>query len=316
MRVILQFLSRRWLGASVWVYVLAFAMAAWMYWLLPTSSLIHRWELSGAYQIEGFSRVDNNVLIISPLKNRDERLQLDTVTGKMNRRAATDEESHQVISSQELPYQLLYLQLSRYFGDSPAKLSLKNKRDGSERNISCNDCDIQVAYIYAGNSGSTGATVSLSTSGLVAISSNERWLILLSSKVQGWVSLKNWLIDKTGWSLSFLPNDFKYKAFIFDLQTDKMTTSDLSAKHDPEFIIHPDNTGYAVHDLYRNFASSPDPAGEETIISWYSLPPGPSYHTRNQWLLILAMFLTPILLAMCLHLIRRRRPATISSASK
>ncbi len=132
MRVILQFLSRRWLGAPGWVYVLSLALAALMYWLLPASSLIHRWALNGAYQIEGFSTVDRKLLIVSQLTNRDERFQLDTITGKMNRCAATGEESQQVISAHKLPYQLMHT----IYWDPPGNLVLKNDRDGKERNIS------------------------------------------------------------------------------------------------------------------------------------------------------------------------------------
>src|SRR5260221_8807522 len=131
MRTTYQFLNRRWLEASGWVYILAFGMAAWMYWLLPPSSLIHRWELSGAYQIEGFSAVDTKLLIVSQLTNRDERFQLDTITGAIKRCAATGEEKLQVFSSQKLPYQLT----STIFWDSQSKLTLKNERDGTERNI-------------------------------------------------------------------------------------------------------------------------------------------------------------------------------------
>ena len=125
MRIIFRILSRHWLGPPGWVYVLSLALAALIYWLLPTSALIHRWELSAAYQIEGFSTVDSNLLIVSQLTNRDERFQLDTITGAIKRYATTGEESQQVISSQKMSYELSHLQLDRRFGDSPAKLTLK-----------------------------------------------------------------------------------------------------------------------------------------------------------------------------------------------
>ena len=160
------------------------------------------------------------------------------------------------------------------------------------------------------------ATISLSTSGLAAMSSDERWLILLSRKKPCWVRLKNWLTESTGWSLSFLPNENSNTAFIVDLQTNQITTCDLSTRYTPEIVIHTESSGFAVADLERDGMGSPDWFSNQTIISWYALPPGPSYHTRNQWLLILGTLLTLILLAIFLHLIRRTRPTSFSSASK
>ncbi len=161
------------------------------------------------------------------------------------------------------------------------------------------------------------ATMSLSTAGVAAMSSDERWLILLSRKDSGWVRLKNWLTENTGWSPSFLPDDFRYRVLVIDLQSDRITTCDPSTKYDPEIMIHPDNTGFVVADVKRNYiVGTPVSTSKETILSWYALPPVPGHRSRNEWLLILCTFLTPILLAMFLHLLRRTRPASFSSASK
>jgi len=315
MRINFQFLSRRWLRASGWVYVFSLALTALMYWMLPASSLIHRWTLSGSYHFDGFSRVDGRKIIVSKLTNRNERYQLDTITGTVNRWAATGEDSQQLITSQKLPYQLAYT--SSFYHQPTDKLVLKRELDGMERNISSPNNHVEVDYVYASHGYVSYTTMSLSTSGMVAMSSDERWLILLSCDVQGWAGLKNWLIERTGWSLSFLPDGLRYTALIFDLQTDQITTCKLSTHFGSEFVIHPESTGFAAIELERGIMGIPNMWNEETIITWYALPPGPSYHSRNQWLLILGTFLTPILLAMFLHLIRRTRlPPFPQPASK
>lgn len=245
-------------------------------------------------------------IIVSQLANRDERFQLDTATGAISRCAAGGEEKQQLITPSKLPYELSYS--SSFYRNPTDKLAIKNERNGIERNISSQDNHLEVDYVYASHGFVSYATMSLTTSGMVAMSSDERWLILLSSSVERWRWLKDWLIERTGWRLSFLPSGLRFKVLIVDLQDDQISTCDLSTHFGPEFVIHPNSTGFAAVDLDRNIFGTPDPASKETVISWYALPLGLAYHTGNQWLVILGTLLTPIILAMLSHLIRRRKP--------
>lgn len=317
MRAIFRLLSRRWLGVTGWGYAFSLALAVLTYWMLPATSLIHRWALSGAYNIDGFSQVDRMTIIVSQLANREERFRLDTITGAISRCMANDEGSKQLNSPVELPYQLSYS--SSLHHHPKTTLVLKKGSDGTEHSILCHESEgthIEVDYVYFSHGNVAYATKQLTTSGMVVMSGDERKLILLGCQVRSWSWLKNWLMERTGWSLSFLPNDLVHTAFIYGLLADQVTTCDLSTRYSPEFVIHPDSIGFCVVELERDIMGDPELGGKETIISWYGLPPGPAYHTRNQWFLIFGTLLIPIISAMLLRLFRRLRPVSLSSASK
>lgn len=63
----LKLLSRRWLGVACWVYLLSLMVAAFLFWMLPGSPVVHTWNFEGTIRFEGFTR-DHQHLVVTNMR--------------------------------------------------------------------------------------------------------------------------------------------------------------------------------------------------------------------------------------------------------
>lgn len=299
----LQWLSRRWWGVTGWGYLLSLGLAAFLFWLLPTSSHIHRWTFRGAGFLDGFTDENGMFVVVNDGNNKLSYYRLDISNGSVSSIANKSYPDRPVRSE---GYQLSYSKSVPW--DHPARIELVNKTKGLKQEVPNTDLHIEVAYQYFVHGAGSYATISLTRAGIVALSNDGRWLILLSQPTNTWFSLKNWLREKWKWEPTFLPNEFSHAAVIIDLHENKTFRCELNTRHEPEYVIGLDGRGFAVVDQKRNIVGSTEIRdASETIISWYGLPPAPARHSLDQWCIILGTFLVPVGLMMLRNMLRRKR---------
>ncbi|MFT3878940.1 MAG: hypothetical protein QM703_04680 [Gemmatales bacterium] len=305
----LQFLSRRWWGVTGWGYLLSLGLAVFMYWLLPMSSHIYRWTFAGAGFLDGFTDDSGMFVVVNDGNNNFGYYRLDINNGTMSKIANKTYPDRPLRSNEG--FELSYSKSAAY--DHPAKMELVNKAKGIRKEIPNTDLNIEVAYVYFGHGWGSSTTISLKRAGLVAMSNDSRWLILLSQPVNSWFSLKNWLRDKWKWDPTFLPNEFSRAAVIIDLHEYKTTRCELNTRYEPEYVIGLDGKGFAVVDQKRDLGGNAEIRdASETIISWYGLPPTPAHHSVDQWCFILGAFLVPVGVMMLRNLLLRKRSVSVS----
>lgn len=283
----LKVLSRRWLGVTVWAYLLALSLALLVYWLLPKDAALHRWTFNGTVAVVGFTPDQSQMV----LAIHGGYAFLDLKTGMVERVSAIeDSDRQQLVVPEKVPYQLSYTAF--FFENRSPEIDLVNTRDGSRRNVPVNDSAVNVASGGITIGGRVHATIKLSTSGRVAMSPDHSRLLLSSRRFSNWFRMMNWMEENWNWSPSWLPEGTSHHMLIVNLLDNTLTEHELRFHRDTKFVIHPAGTGFAVVDRDWFFNAS---ANKPSTISWYALPPGTAHHTLNQWLAILGAFMIPVL---------------------
>jgi hypothetical protein len=288
----LKVLSRRWLGVTVWAYLLALSLSLTAYWLLPRMDpALHRWTFLGTIAFVGFTS-DHSQMVVAI---QDGYAFFDLKTGTVNSVSAlNDKERNQMSLPQRLPYILSYNHLG--FLDRPPALDLISTGDGSVRNVPVNERTVDVADMYVESGGRTFVTVDLSTSGMVAMSPDHSRLLLSCRRFSNWFRLKHWMSENWNWNPSWLPEGTSHHMLIVNLRDNSLTEHELRFHQDTEFVIHPAGTGFAVVDREPFFKTS---TSKPFTISWYALPTGTAQHTPLQWLFIFGSFIMPVLFSVC-----------------
>jgi hypothetical protein len=294
----LKVLSHRWLGVTVWAYLLSLSLALIVYWLLPKDAALHRWTFNGTVAVLGFTP-DHSQMVVAI---QDGYAFLDLKSGMVERVSALeDSERKQLVVLERLPYNLSYGRSG--FLDNAPELDLVNTDDNSKRNVPVNDSTVDVADMYIESGGRSFVTVELSTSGMVAMSPDQSRLLLPSRRFSNWFRLKHWMTEKLKWSPSWLPEGTSHHMLIVNLRDNSLTEHELRFHQDTEFVINPAGTGFAVVDHEPFFQVSPLSTSKPFTISWFALPPGTAHHTLYQWLAIIGAFVIPVMLSVC----RRKR---------
>jgi hypothetical protein len=77
-----------------------------------------------------------------------------------------------------------------------------------------------------------------------------------------------------------------YHVYVVDISRNWEVTKIATTDSVPEFAITPQGDAVAVLDYHSG--------SDSTSVTWYSLPPGPAFHSKGQWFIIVGCFLVPI----------------------
>ncbi len=309
----LQFLSRRWWGVSGWTFLLSLMLAAFMFWVLPTSRAVHQWSFQGLAYVVGFMNQGRTLLVKQIRHDGYCRYKINLQSGHVEQciePVAMGQDELQQTS--KVPYSLTR---TVYFAnEKPCELILTDGRTGKAHTIPGNNSDIYLGVGGGVIGGRKSSEVKeLETSGRAAMSLDERWLLITHSQPMFWNNLIVWLRQKTGWTLSFVSEGSIYHATAIDLLNDVRTVFSLRAARVPEFDVHPQGLGFAVVEGNPGYLALPSEKNNyQTMIEWYSLPLRPAFHSFQQWCLIFAAFAVPVGSSMLWNLLRRKGRAPVS----
>ncbi len=305
----LKLLSRRCLGVACWVYFLSLMLAAFLFWMLPGSPVVHTWNFQGTIRFEGFTRDHRKLVVNNQRADRTVFHQLRIDTGECTTYLPLQH------PDQELDYQsLMKTPSSLSIFDNPIESHLRGlhlqRADGSTRTIPC-----KTEHVCFYSDSSTMKTLTqLTTFGNAAIDDNELLLIVTRQYAQPWQPLIPWLRKTLSWSPDFLGEGWRYSAAIIDLTTNQEIACPLWTHDQPIYSLHPEGLGFAVLDekvVGTTFAAQTQFSTSK--ISWYTLPLGPTHHSHVQWYLILGAFALPITISLLLSLFRRLRMGKASA---
>ena len=303
----LKLLSRRWLGVSCWVYLLSLMLAAFLFWMLPGSPVVHTWNFEGTIRFEGFTRDHRHLVVNNRQSDRSLFHQLRVDTGECTTYLPLQHPDN------ELDYQSLMKEPPSLMFSSTGLLLVKP--NGNKRLIDCGQGHLSFAISDPKSSLRMVSWGSyLFTRGEVVISDNERWLIMTRQYAQPWQPLIPWLRKTLSWSPDFLSEGWRYSAAIIDLNTNQEIACPLWTHDQPTYSIHPEGLGFAVLDekvVGTTFAAQTEFSTSK--ISWYTLPLGPAHHSLQQWYLILGAFVLPIAVFLFLALFHRLRMGKASA---
>ena len=318
MRIFFQLLGRRWWGVSGWGYLFSLSLAVLVYWLLPGSRAVHQWSFRGVAYIVGFVEQDR-AMLVKQLGGDGCWYVLDLTSGAVQQ--YTDPESvrkSDLKQASRVPYVLF--KTRKMLGEPSSKIELKDERTGKVRNISTNGKSDFVRITQGGFS-MTGRTiyqtVELKTDGEVAMSMDERWLLLSESKDGTLTQFISWLRQKTGWNWPFVWDANYRQAIVVDLFTKETNCFVLSKHKNPRFEVHPQGDGFAVVDTSPQLVSIHH-IGQDignTTIEWYSLPVRRGNHSAGEWGVIAGTFGASVLLSMVISLIWGGKQARVQVAA-
>ena len=303
----LKLLSRRWLGVACWVYLLSLMLAAFLFWMLPGSPVVHAWNFDGTIRFEGFTCDHQHLVVTNMRPDRTVFHQLRIDTGECTTYLPLQH------PDKELDYQSLMkkassLRLSHFEGDESKSGLILQRADGTKRTILINTERLNVEPFNSPSRGAFIITVPATTFGNSVISDNERWLIVTRQYAEFWQSLIPWLRKTLSWSPDFLSEGWRYSAAIIDLNTNQEIACPLWTHDQPTYSIHPEGLGFAVLDQKAIGAAAPmQMPNYASTITWYTLPLSPAHHSFQQWYLILGACALPIAVSLFLALARRQR---------
>lgn len=287
-----KLLPRRLWGISTTAFLLAFSLAALLYWLLPQSRATHHWSFPGILTIVGYINHNSELLIKQLRHDGYSRYTLNLQSGKVTTFVDPDTSKLDLVQSRTIPFQL---SLDAVLGQPADQIRLIDYRSRRLTQLPTGGTTFNLTGGgFAFGAGRQIYSSDLSTAGGIAMTPNEQWLLLTFVKPTKLANVNTWIKSKTGWNLP--GNTHTNHAALFNLATLEVTRFELPTRHVPCYEMHPDNRGFAVTELHQTNGVD-IPADLTSTITWYTLPPASPHHSRNQWLAILATFLVPILVS-------------------
>ena len=287
-------LTYRLLGVTPAALLLAFALAAFLYWLLPQSRATHHWSFPGILYIVGFVNQNRELLVMQHRHDGYSRYTLDLHSGKSTPFTEPDTSKLDLAQSLPLPFSLFAKSTET---NTVSRLELRDERSNRVMSLPTNLSMLNLSQgTFSVYSGQYMQSTSLSTAGYSAISPNEQWLLISCHQPTPFSKIAAWIKNKTGWNLPDPAKTIVHHAILFNLHTTEQTRFELPTRNIPCFEMHPDNLGFAVTDLHNTSVNNVPPDLTSTI-TWYTLPPASPQHSPYQWLAILSTFLLPLLIS-------------------
>jgi hypothetical protein len=148
----------------------------------------------------------------------------------------------------------------------------------------------------------------LTTTGLFAMSCNQRWLLLQHPYSPPWSPLRDWLQPRWQAAAQMLTTDSTYAVLLYDRGVKEVIQLHPSANHKLQFIFDLENRGFLVVDRSNIDGTPRFPAGAQSTLTWYSLPlRAPPW----KWYLTLGVACLPLVLSW----LRRKRDVRLPVAA-
>ncbi len=301
----LQFLNRRWIGVTGWVYLFSLLSAGTMFGLLPRSAAVAQLTLPGQLFIDGFTIDQKHLMIRQSVDPQISYylLDLDSVSVTVESKPGylmfiEPYQQAMVVTKQQKEYEVFIVTKTDGSADTgferiPLGRFLSNLFPVGEGRSTFD--------LKAKATVDTNAEVyRISLNGAQAISSNSCWLLGTERSITLWKVIKDWYQK---WQNPLLPIDgeegYLYQTFLFDCVSKRKVATIQTAVRIPEYAISPQGDSFVVIEYLPHTAQS--------IITKYTLPLGTAYHSLPYWCIILATLGVPILWSMLLNRLRQRR---------